>query len=495
MSEDLAERVRAGDDQAVAEIYVRHSAAMLGYARTLCRDEHTAEDLVSEAFTRTLRAVRQGGGPRGAWRPYLYAAVRNLAVDWARTQRRAVLADDLVTLSDGLAEGTAPGPAEQTALAEDRALIAAAFRALSARQQSVLWHTIVEDEPRAEVAAALGTTPNHLSVLIFRARESLRERYLALHGSTGCAGFSAALAHAVRKPGARQPRKLREHLRGCPRCRTGYAELTDLNRHLRAALLPAALSPVFLGRSGVDAGAVAAGKTGVLHKLATLPAAGLTAAGAAFVAVPAVVVVGLPDAPEPGHRPPVAVPSAASAAPRASGAPERVPSPSAAPDSTVVFVADPARDGRASPTRRASRARTAPPSAGPDAAQRRAIRDGRVMIAAANRGRAGHGLPALRVDGRLDRAAAVQVLEMAADGTVQVRSSSSELTRRYGYPAWSGDYRSGGIDPATVADRWFGARAPEGGAARSPGTRAIGAGCSTGADGRTTWCVLLVGRS
>ncbi|NUK13351.1 RNA polymerase subunit sigma-24, partial [Streptomyces lunaelactis] len=56
-------------DAPVEEVYRRHRSAVLSYARTCCRDPHTAEDLVSEAFARTLQAVRAGGGPEAAWRP------------------------------------------------------------------------------------------------------------------------------------------------------------------------------------------------------------------------------------------------------------------------------------------------------------------------------------------------------------------------------------------------------------------------------------------
>ncbi|MFE0137984.1 RNA polymerase sigma factor, partial [Streptomyces sp. NPDC059037] len=76
------------DDAALAEIFRRHRAAVLSYARTCCRDPHTAEDLTSEAFARTIHVVRAGGGPEVAWRPYLLVVVRRTAADWAATARR-----------------------------------------------------------------------------------------------------------------------------------------------------------------------------------------------------------------------------------------------------------------------------------------------------------------------------------------------------------------------------------------------------------------------
>ncbi|MFC0042726.1 sigma-70 family RNA polymerase sigma factor [Actinomadura rayongensis] len=486
---DLAERVRAGDEQAVAEVFLRHHSAMLAYAQALCRDRHTAEDLASEAFTRTLQAVRRGGGPDGAWRPYLYAAVRNLAADWARAQRRAVPSDDIADLAEsaGRPADTGTGPDEHAARAEDRSLISAAFRALPVREQTVLWHTIVEEEPRAQVAAALGTTQNHLNVLVFRARESLREAYLALHAATTCAGYAKLLARAVRRQ--RDSRRLRAHLDDCAHCRAVYAELIDLDRYLRAALLPAVLLPALVGKSGAAVTGAVAAKAGLLHKLVSLPGAAVAGtAGVALVTVPIVIALNGPDGPAPRHDPP----AAATAQPDPSQT--RRPRP---PGATGDVMAEPIRGQTAitTPAPSTPPARTAPkprPTAGATDAQRRAIQDGRSMIAAANRGRTANGVPPLRTDDRLNRAAADQALEMARTGTVQAQTQT--MATRYGYPTWSGAYSSGGIDPVAAATRWFGPQAPAGSVARSPDTRAIGAACARGAQG-ATWCSLLVGRT
>ncbi|MFC4909651.1 RNA polymerase sigma factor [Actinomadura gamaensis] len=172
---DLVAAVRAGDVDASGELFARHHRSVLAYARGLAHDEHTAQDLTSEAFTRTLAALRSGGGPVAGPRPYLYAVVRNAAVDWARKARRTVVTDELAAWAErsGDAAGTdALGdPAENAAVAR-------AFRSLPRRWQVVLWHTVVEDEAVREVAGALGLKPGAVTQLSFRAREGLRRAYL-----------------------------------------------------------------------------------------------------------------------------------------------------------------------------------------------------------------------------------------------------------------------------------------------------------------------------
>ncbi|TXS27102.1 RNA polymerase sigma factor [Streptomyces sp. gb1(2016)] len=92
-----------GDAGATAELYRRHAPAVLLYARSCCRDPHTAEDLASEAFARTVRAVRDGKRPVEAWRPYLLAVVRHTAADWADQARRVDLTPGFGTWADSAA--------------------------------------------------------------------------------------------------------------------------------------------------------------------------------------------------------------------------------------------------------------------------------------------------------------------------------------------------------------------------------------------------------
>ncbi|GAA4530332.1 sigma-70 family RNA polymerase sigma factor [Nonomuraea ferruginea] len=316
----LTKLVRAGDSRAVAELYERHHAAVLAFARRLCQDPHIAEDLASEAFTRTLRTVRGGeAGPSGAWRPYLYAVARNTAAEWARTDQRRVLTpefrDDELTVAE-------PEPPDD--------LVTRAYRSLPPRWQTVLWHTVIEDERPEQVAEILGTTPGNVGVLAFRAREGLRKAYLAAHvaGASGdCRKYADPLAAAVRKKSGRLPRALRAHLDSCPSCARAHSRLLDLNATLRAAL-PIALLPFAV--EGL--GKAAASKSTSMGMLGwAIPATAATV-------ITAAIVFTLP--PEPAPPPAAAPPTSStptptrspsgspSASPSGSPSPSRSPSPS-----------------------------------------------------------------------------------------------------------------------------------------------------------------------
>src|SRR5690606_17210486 len=82
---ECIERARAGDSEAFAELWRRHYRSALRAARQFTSID--AEDLVSEAFLRVHQQLQAGGGPIGAFRPYLYTTIRNLARSWGSASR------------------------------------------------------------------------------------------------------------------------------------------------------------------------------------------------------------------------------------------------------------------------------------------------------------------------------------------------------------------------------------------------------------------------
>jgi RNA polymerase sigma factor (sigma-70 family) len=147
-------------------LYVTHLPAARRTALALVPPD-AADDIVAEAFARVLAACARGGGPTGAFRPYLLAAVRNLAHDYHASRRReAPLPVDPRAV-------TVPGAGELAVWYEERRMTARAFGSLPARWRAVLWQTEVEGRSPAELAGASGMTPNAVSQLAARARVGL----------------------------------------------------------------------------------------------------------------------------------------------------------------------------------------------------------------------------------------------------------------------------------------------------------------------------------
>jgi RNA polymerase sigma factor (sigma-70 family) len=235
--EELAERTRTGDTDAYRELWQRHSRAGHTAARSFSRLADP-DDLVSEAFLQILRALQRGGGPREAFRPYLYRTIRNLALN--RRQTDAPVSLDVV------AELPAESGDPETTVMENTITVRA-FRTLPERWQTVLWYTEVEGLEPAESAPFLGLTPNGAAALAYRAREGLKKAWLQAHISStrvppGCQWTTQRMSDYVRNdlsPRARE--RFDAHLEGCTRCSILLEEIDDVGRRLAVVLFPIVL--------------------------------------------------------------------------------------------------------------------------------------------------------------------------------------------------------------------------------------------------------------
>ncbi|WP_145885111.1 sigma-70 family RNA polymerase sigma factor [Streptomyces sp. BK340] len=283
---ELIERMRAGDDSAYEELYRRHADAVRRYARTCCRDGHTADDLTAEVFARMLQAVRGGSGPEHSVRAYLLTSVRRVAAHWSRSARREQLVDDFAVFAQQASRRAEVSDDDALDLGADvRALHEAeqsmamqAFRSLPERWQAVLWHTEVEDESPSEVAFLFGLDANGTRVLASRAREGLKQAYLQAHvsaslaGDEECSRYADQLGtYARRKLRIRAERGLRKHLDECARCRLAAAQIEEV-----AGGIPAVVPVAVIGWFG----AAGYGKAlGIIAGGAGVGAAGAAAAG------------------------------------------------------------------------------------------------------------------------------------------------------------------------------------------------------------------------
>ena len=92
VDDDLVIRSRAGDNEAFAELWRRHSDAGRRYAASVT-SAFDADDLVAEAFTRVYRTLRNGYGPVRGFRGYLYTTIRNAAATWGRARQEVAVED------------------------------------------------------------------------------------------------------------------------------------------------------------------------------------------------------------------------------------------------------------------------------------------------------------------------------------------------------------------------------------------------------------------
>jgi RNA polymerase sigma factor (sigma-70 family) len=280
--ESLVERTRSGDQRAFAELWRRHYRSGARVARQFT-SSIDADDLVSEAYTRIYQRVLAGGGPTGAFRPYLYTTIRNLASTWG-AKSKDVQVDDIADFED---PDTLDDPA---ALALDRTLTARAFRSLPDRWQSVLWYTEVEGMDPHEVAPILGMTANGVAALSYRAREGLRKAWLQAHINDASASgecqwtISRIGDHARHGLSARDNERMTFHLATCPKCSIINEEVDEVGSRLALVLLPILLGGVAGGAMLATFGHAGSAMAAVADAIPALPetiGAGAAATGAA----------------------------------------------------------------------------------------------------------------------------------------------------------------------------------------------------------------------
>ncbi len=238
---------RGGDDASFVVLYERHFASACRLAGCYASSAADAEDLASEGFAQVLGAIRAGGGPQRAFRPYVLTVVRRLAAGDVVREQRATPTPEVEDYAPLL-------PFEDPVLAElEASLVGRAFAALPERWQTVLWHTEVEGESPAQVAPRLGLSANAVAALACRAREGLRKEYLQAHLSERelereCRKCARKLAAYLRGSlGPRERRRVEEHLDECERCPRLLLELREVSGRLRAFVAPLLLGPAFAG--------------------------------------------------------------------------------------------------------------------------------------------------------------------------------------------------------------------------------------------------------
>jgi RNA polymerase sigma factor (sigma-70 family) len=269
--EELISNARSGDQSAFAELWRRHYRSGVRVARQFT-SSIDADDLVSEAYARIYQRVLAGGGPNGAFRPYLYTTIRNLASTWG-SKSHDIQVDEIADFED---PDTTDDP---VAVALDRTLTARAFRSLPDRWQSVLWYTEVEGMDPHEVAPLLGMSANGVAALSYRAREGLRKAWLQAHVSDK--GVSEECRWSIARVGEnarhslteRERIRLSDHLQTCTKCAIISEEVDEVGSRLALVLLP-----IMLG----------AGVGGILLASLTHSSAAGLATASAVTALPAV---------------------------------------------------------------------------------------------------------------------------------------------------------------------------------------------------------------
>jgi DNA-directed RNA polymerase specialized sigma24 family protein len=125
---------------------------------------------------RVLGQLRRGQGPTGSFRPYLIAAVRNVAVDaWRGTLGRELPTGESWAVAVGGEASTDPQDEIEIRFAVQRVMAD-----LPPQWRYILWRLDHQGDTPAGVASEVGASAQAVSALAYRARRAFRGAYQEL---------------------------------------------------------------------------------------------------------------------------------------------------------------------------------------------------------------------------------------------------------------------------------------------------------------------------
>jgi RNA polymerase sigma-70 factor, ECF subfamily len=189
--QELVERLRAGDEEAFAELVRRYHRLMLRVARGYVRSDAVAEEVVQESWLAVLRGIERFEG-RSSFKTWLLRIVANRAMTSGARESRSVPVEPSVSADHFVPEGEPgagawasppePWPEDRLLAEETRAVIERAIAELPPTQAAVVTMRDVEGLSSEEVQEALDITPGNQRVLLHRGRQKVRaalEAYLS----------------------------------------------------------------------------------------------------------------------------------------------------------------------------------------------------------------------------------------------------------------------------------------------------------------------------
>jgi RNA polymerase sigma-70 factor, ECF subfamily len=168
----LLQRVRQGDQAAMAEVFDRYGRAVYSVALRILKDTGYAEDVMQEIFFQIWRnsdSFVQGRGSLGAW---LVVVARNRSIDLLRRRKPTDSVDDVVLAS----KYNLASEAEHSALMEKVRNI---LKGLPAEQQRSMELAFFEGLSHSEIAEKTGDPLGTVKTRIRLALITLRKAFQA----------------------------------------------------------------------------------------------------------------------------------------------------------------------------------------------------------------------------------------------------------------------------------------------------------------------------
>jgi RNA polymerase sigma-70 factor (ECF subfamily) len=167
----LVDATLAGDDDAFAELALRHKGRVFGVAARFARDAAEIEDICQDVFVQAYFKLRQyrRDSPFEHW---ILRICTRKCYDYLRKRRRG---GESVSVDAMLESGHEPSAPEPPAPHPDLERLHAALAQLSPKERLVITLLELEERSVREIAGLTGWSIGNIKVRAFRARAVLRK--------------------------------------------------------------------------------------------------------------------------------------------------------------------------------------------------------------------------------------------------------------------------------------------------------------------------------
>jgi RNA polymerase sigma-70 factor (ECF subfamily) len=183
---ELAQRVRAGDGEALGALYDRYAPTVIGLARSILRDGRLAEEAAHDVFVSFWQNPAGYDASRGPFSGWLFRVARNRAIDLLRRQREqpfaSTAADDEGDALDptSFLVDTEPDPADQAVTLLERAAVRKSLGTLNEDHRRLLELAYFRGMTQSEIARylnrPLGTVKTQIRSAMQRLGAALAEQ-------------------------------------------------------------------------------------------------------------------------------------------------------------------------------------------------------------------------------------------------------------------------------------------------------------------------------
>ena len=146
------------------EWLAEHGPKLLLFARQQARSHEDAKDLLQDALVKLVEKVRSGEfyGGQEAWLPYLYTAIRRLAIDLSRRDDRRKRREDNVSADEAIESFEAFHPWFESESSDDetREQLEKSIKELPEKFSEVIVMKIWGERTFAEIGETLGISQN-----------------------------------------------------------------------------------------------------------------------------------------------------------------------------------------------------------------------------------------------------------------------------------------------------------------------------------------------